>query len=67
MKEGDFMAKCDRDCFNCKFSDCIVNGILSEDRKEIRERDKRYDIAVESRSITKRPKKLKHKGRIVMA
>ena len=35
------MAKCNRDCFNCKFDDCVVNGITSEERSEIRERDKK--------------------------
>ncbi len=36
------MAKCNRDCFNCKYEDCIIEKASSEERKEIRERDNRY-------------------------
>lgn len=45
------MAKCNNDCFNCPYNDCIVNGITTEDRKEIRERDNRYYNAVSSNWI----------------
>ena len=35
------MAKCNRDCFNCTYEDCIVNDISSEERSEIKERDRK--------------------------
>jgi len=31
---------CDRDCFNCKFPDCIYDGMEYEDYVEQSERDK---------------------------
>ena len=36
------MAKCDRDCFNCKYSDCIQDNLTSKERKEIKERDRNF-------------------------
>lgn len=57
------MAKCNRDCFNCVFDDCVVNDsdISSEERKAIRERDK---IFTGYGSVFKaRPKKAIHKRR----
>ena len=36
------MAKCDRDCFNCKYSDCIQDNLTSKERKEIKERDRSF-------------------------
>ena len=33
------MGKCNRDCFNCKHNDCIVEGISQKERADIRERD----------------------------
>lgn len=37
------MSKCDRDCFNCKYDDCIVSygDISKKERYEIRERDEK--------------------------
>lgn len=34
--------KCDHDCFNCIFDDCVSNELTKEERKEIKERDARY-------------------------
>lgn len=34
--------KCNRDCFNCIFDDCIMENITSEEREEAKERDKNY-------------------------
>lgn len=34
------MAKCNRDCFNCQFEDCVVDTMSSEERIETKERDK---------------------------
>ena len=36
------MAKCNRDCFHCKFDDCIDNTITKEERMESRKRDANY-------------------------
>ena len=36
------MGKCNRDCFNCKHDDCIVNNVSQKERTEIRERDKKF-------------------------
>ena len=36
------MIKCNYDCFNCIYNDCIVNTASPSERKEIRERDNRY-------------------------
>lgn len=36
------MGKCNRDCFHCKYDDCIVTGISSKERKEIKERDTKF-------------------------
>lgn len=35
------MKKCNEDCFNCPFEDCMREDILPSDAKEIKERDKR--------------------------
>ena len=32
--------KCDRDCFNCPYPDCIEDEMTAEDYDEARERDK---------------------------
>ena len=34
--------KCNHDCFNCPFDDCINDVLTSKERKEIAERDKNY-------------------------
>ena len=34
--------KCNHDCFNCQFDDCINDVITLKERKEISERDKNY-------------------------
>lgn len=34
--------KCNHDCFNCVHDDCIVEGISSEERKEMTKRDNGY-------------------------
>lgn len=39
---GKAKVKCNEDCFNCIFDDCIVSGISSTERKEIRQRDSSY-------------------------
>jgi hypothetical protein len=31
---------CDKDCFNCKYDDCIIDGVFSEEREDISYRDK---------------------------
>ena len=36
------MAKCNRDCFNCAYDDCIVDNMSSEERTEAKERDKKF-------------------------
>lgn len=41
---------CDRDCFNCKFPDCIYDGMEYADYVEQAERDK---------DLTETPKKRK--------
>lgn len=33
------MSKCDRDCFNCKYDDCIANDVSQKERADIRKRD----------------------------
>lgn len=33
-------SKCDRDCFNCKYDDCIVNGTTKEEREFSNELDR---------------------------
>lgn len=36
--KGQFM-KCDRDCFHCKFDDCIVDDISKEEKEMQNYRD----------------------------
>ena len=56
------MAKCNKDCFNCKHDDCIVEGISQEERKEIRERDKKLISQLNYGSLAvARPIKAKNK------
>lgn len=33
---------CNRDCFNCIYKDCIVDGVLPGESKEIRLRDEKF-------------------------
>lgn len=48
---------CDRDCFNCKYDDCIVDDITSRER---REQDKADRVAT-GKSTYKREYYQKHK------
>ncbi len=34
------MKKCDRDCFNCKYDDCVVETVSQDERKMQDYRDK---------------------------
>lgn len=36
------MKKCNRDCFNCIYEDCIINTITKEEREESEKRDINY-------------------------
>lgn len=36
------MAKCNHDCFNCKFDDCINDVITKTEKMESIQRDKNY-------------------------
>lgn len=57
-------AKCNRDCFNCVYDDCIVDIASSAERKEIRERDNRHYNAIEAKYIIKqKPTRAKYRGR----
>lgn len=33
------MKKCDRDCFNCEYDDCVQNSMTAEEREEINARN----------------------------
>lgn len=35
------MSKCDRDCFHCKYDDCIVSSMTLKERYEIKEGDEK--------------------------
>ena len=53
--------KCNRDCFNCIYDDCIVHTASKEERQEIAERNKRnmgYGIS----HIPKRSNGRKHRS-----
>ena len=56
---------CNKDCFNCLYSDCIVDGIFSDEEKQSSWRDERAILLkVESdieflRSKDKKPRKKK--------
>lgn len=45
------MTKCNQNCFECPYEDCIVEGILPSDRVEIKQRDDRYFNASELKTI----------------
>ena len=49
------MAKCNHNCFECTYDDCILDDkeITSVERMEIRQRDNRYFNSIESRAIIK--------------
>lgn len=34
--------RCNHDCFNCKFEDCVNDVLTQKERKEMKERDKNY-------------------------
>lgn len=53
------MKKCNRDCFNCIYDDCVIGTLSSKERKEIKERDKSimsYGSVVKARPINRRQK-----------
>ena len=59
------MAKCNRDYFNCIHDDCVVSltDISREERKDIKERDKRYFDEMDARTIIKqRPVRAKSRN-----
>jgi hypothetical protein len=57
------MSKCNHDCFNCTYDDCIVGvtQISKEERKEIKERDKRYFNGADSRALKQIPSRARQK------
>lgn len=57
-------SKCNHDCFNCTYDDCIIESISSKERKEIKERDKQYFTPVKAYGVMiQRPVRAKHRGR----
>lgn len=53
------MPKCKHNCFECPYDDCIVNDITSDERKEMKERDKKF---TDYGSVIKaRPQKANHR------
>lgn len=57
------MARCNHDCFNCIYDDCIIEKMSSAERKEVKERDRRYfDVPAKTMSVVKqRPVRAKHR------
>lgn len=55
------MARCNHDCFNCKFDDCVNDTITISERAESRQRDINYMSY--GNVIKQRPQKAKHRGR----
>ena len=56
--------RCNRDCFNCVYDDCIMDTATKEERAEITERDKRYYNASDAWYIIKaKPSRSRYKGR----
>lgn len=53
--------KCERDCFNCKFDDCIIETVTKEEREEQNWRDREY-ISY-GFVLKQRPARAKHRGR----
>lgn len=54
--------KCNRDCFNCVHTDCIVDGITAEERQEIKERDLHNMIGALPKCVAnQRPTRAKHR------
>ena len=51
--------KCNRDCFNCIYEDCITDTITKEERREISERNKR-NISPAKVHISRKTRKSKH-------
>lgn len=45
--------KCNRDCFHCIYSDCIVNNMTESEREASRERDKKFSNCKSNSSIAK--------------
>ena len=53
--------KCNHDCFNCIYDDCVIETISSEEREAIRERDKQYFTAIKMSRTKKGRVKNKHR------
>lgn len=58
--------KCNHDCFNCIFDDCIVETISSEERAEIRERDKQMFTEMPTRVIRAKPGRVKNRNKMMV-
>lgn len=50
------MAVCDKDCFHCKFDDCVNDRMDAEDYRESREREKELTATPKSRKLAARRK-----------
>lgn len=61
------MKKCDHNCFECKYDDCIIENMSSEERKEISDRDKRYfnSISTTGSVVKARARRCKYRGNYV--
>lgn len=55
---------CNRDCLNCLYLDCEVDGITLDECQEISERDNNLKLLNSPASIKERQRKLKTKARI---
>ena len=53
--------KCNRDCFNCTYDDCIIESITSTERMEQNQRDINYSSF--GSIMHQRPTRKKHRGR----
>ena len=60
--------KCNRDCFNCIFEDCIVSEseISKEEREAIRERDKQIFTTIPTRVVRVRPGRVKNRNKMMV-
>ena len=58
------MLKCNYDCFNCIYDDCLVDTktMTKEEREDAKYRDKVYQ-EYGSSFIKMRPQRAKHRGR----
>ena len=55
------MAKCNRDCFNCIYDDCIIETASSKERKEIKMRDESYFNTLGSGILKQKPVRARHR------